>query len=199
VKAAPEKKEDEMKRARVVWLAAALALLLAATHLAGQDQERKTRVFFGPCLGVGSVILDGDTFNSNMQRLYPSDRWYYPVYTQIGLEAGQVVPIGSSRSSFAFHEIFLLGGLDQGMPMPTLNVLFGYYSPFGLEAGLGPHFAVMAPTGAVKLDASVAYFLAYFLRFDGLTMPIRLVFVPLPSYSNPQVSLLVGFGFEGLE
>jgi hypothetical protein len=193
--------EDEMKRAGVVCVTVALLLVLAGTHLAAQDQEkeRKTRLFFGPCLGVGSVIIPGDTFNSNMQSLYPSDRQYFPVFTQMGVEAGQIVPIGSSKSSFAFHEIFLLGGLDQGIPMPTLDVMFGYYSPIGLEVGLGPHFAVMAPTGSVKLNASVVYSIGWSLTFPGLIMPIRLLVVPLPSYSNPQLSLLVGFGFEGLE
>ncbi len=190
-----------MKRARVVWVASALLLVLAGTHLAAQDQEKtnKTRLFFGPCLGVGSVVISGDAFNSNMQAIYPTDHPYYPVFTQMGVEAGQIVPIGGSKSSFAFHEIFLLGGLDQGMPMPSLDVFFGYYSPIGLEVGVGPYFAVMAPNSSVKLTASVVYSIGWSLTFPGLVMPIRLVFIPLPSYANPQLSLLVGFGFEALE
>jgi hypothetical protein len=33
----------------------------------------------------------------------------------------------------------------------------------------------------------------------GFTMPIMLTFVPMPSYGNPQISLLVGFAFESVE
>ncbi len=188
-----------MSRARVLGTTVLVMLLLASTHLTGQEQARPTRFFFGPCVGVGSVILSGDTFNSNMQSLYPADKTYCPIFTEMGVQADEIVPLGNSKSSLAFHEIFLLGGLDQGMPMPTLDILFGYYSAAGFEIGLGPHFAVMAPDGTVKLSASVAYSIGWSVHLGGILMPIKLAFIPLPSYVNPQFSLLFGFAFEVME
>ncbi len=190
-----------MKRAGVLGAAVAAMLLLASTHLAGQDEQaRSARFFFGPCVGVGSVIISGDTFNSNMQSIYPSaDRYYYPVFTLMGVQADQIVPLGNSKSSLAFHEIFLIGGLDQSIPMPTLDVLFGYYGAGGFEIGLGPHFAVMAPNGTVKLAAAAVYSIGWWLPLGGVRVPIKVAFIPLPSYANPQLSLLVGFVFEATE
>jgi hypothetical protein len=189
-----------MKRAVMVWTTVVLMLFAACARLASQEKAPAPRLFFGPTVGAAAIIIPGGEFNSNMQSIYPaSDRTYYPFFTLMGAQAFQLVPLGDSKNSLAFHEIFLMGGLDQSMPMPTLDVLFGYHTGGGFEIAIGPHFAVMSPNGSVKLSASVMYSVGWTLSMHGLLLPIKLALVPLPSYANPQLSLIVGFGFEAVE
>jgi hypothetical protein len=177
-------------------------LLLAGVTvgLGAQADVRRTQVLFGLRLGVTAVVQAQADFNSAMQPIFPAaGQQYYPVFTEMGLEAVELVPLGESASSFAVHEVFSLGGLDQGMAIPGLSLVFGFHGRGGLELGLGPYITLEAPGGAVRLAAAVVYEVSYAIPMKGFVLPITLTMVPLPSYANPKLSITTGFRFASLE
>ncbi len=187
-----------MKRAWMVLIVVAL-MVGGGLNLAAQDQAPATRVFFGPVLGVNAAVMDPAAFNTSVQAVYPNPAVeYFPVFTEMGVESAQVFALGDSKNALVLHETFLIAGLDQNMPVPSVNLLLGYKGTGGFEIGMGPHFTLVAPQGSIKMGASVMYWVGWWISSHGYTIPIKLAFVPLPSYSNPQVSLLIGFSFEAL-
>jgi hypothetical protein len=185
------------------WILSASVLVLlcaAAGTLAAQEEERTTRLFFGPRAGVSVVIQDPATFNAGMQVLVPdTTKTYFPVFTEMGLQSQQLVSLGSTNNYLAFQEMLLIGGLDQSLPLVSVNATMGYRNRAGLEVALGPYVSAVAPAGTVKLTASVVYAVGWTIASKGFSVPVTLMFVPLPSYVNPRVSLLFGFIFESLE
>jgi len=187
---------------RTTWFAALVTLIfcIAAAGLGAEADVRRTVLLFGPRLGVTAVVVAPSDFNDQMQNEFPSsDKNYYPVFSQMGIEAQQLVPLGESSHSLAVHEMFLLGGLDQGMAIPSANLVVGFHSGWGVELGLGPYITVLAPGGSIRLAAGVVYMVEYTLPLKGFSLPIIFTMVPIPSYANPRLSLLTGFNFAGLE
>lgn len=189
-----------MRKAWVVSAAVLALLCIAGGTLAAQEDARAPRLLFGPRLGVSVVVQDPAAFNAGMQVLIPdSSKTYFPVFTEMGLQAQQLVPLGDGRSYLAFQEMFLVGGLDQSLPLISVNATMGYRTRAGFEMAMGPYISSIAPGGSVKLSASVAYTLGWTIAANGFSVPITLMFVPLPSYVNPRISLILGFLFETLE
>ena len=79
--------------------------------------------------------------------------------------------------------VVLLGGLDQGVALPSLNWLVGLRSRDGAEFGIGPN---ITPVGvALALAAGVSF------RAGALTIPMN--FAVVPSKAGVRVSMLSGF------
>jgi hypothetical protein len=88
----------------------------------------------------------------------------------------------------ALHEfVFLLGGLEQGVALPSLNWLVGIRSSNGAEFGIGPN---ITPAGvALTLAAGVTF------RSGALNVPVTVAVVP--SKAGSRISMLTGFNFRG--
>jgi len=88
----------------------------------------------------------------------------------------------------ALHEfVFLLGGLEQGVALPSLNWLVGLRSSSGAEFGIGPN---LTPAGvALTLAAGVTF------RSGALNVPITIAWVP--SKAGTRISMLTGFNLRG--
>ena len=83
--------------------------------------------------------------------------------------------------------VFLLGGLEQGVTIPSASWMVGLRSPTGLEFGIGPN---ITPAGvALALAAGVTF------RSGSLNVP--LTFAVVPSKDGMRVSMLTGFNFRG--
>jgi hypothetical protein len=187
-----------VKRTWILAAAAAAALCLVSARLEAQQEGQGPSLEFGPRLGVSALLMAPDAFNSGVQSIFPSsDRYYFPVFSQMGVEAVQLISLRGGKSALTIHEVFLLGGLDQSMAIPTLDLIVGYRSWLGFEVGLGPHFAVNVPSGALKLAASVVYAFGWVFHFKGFSVPLTLTLIPLPSYANPQFTFVTGFTFAG--
>jgi hypothetical protein len=79
--------------------------------------------------------------------------------------------------------VVLLGGLDQGVALPSVNWLVGLRSREGAEFGIGPN---ITPVGvALALAAGVSF------RAGALTIPMN--FAVVPSKAGVRVSMLSGF------
>ena len=79
--------------------------------------------------------------------------------------------------------VFLLGGLDQGVVLPSLNWLVGARTAKGIEFAAGPNFTA---AGTAMVFAVGATF-----QTGNLNVPVNLAFVP--SKSGTRISMLVGF------
>ncbi len=187
-------------RTRFVLSAALLLLCLACGAAFGQQETPGPRLFFGPRIGVSAVVMDPSAFNTSMQVTFPnSAKQYFPVFTEMGMQALQLVPLGESRSSLSFQEMILVSGLDQSIPVVSVNAIIGYRMGAGLEIGLGPYVSSVTPSGSFGLSASVVYELGWTIAAKGFSVPVTVMFIPLPSYVNPKVSLLLGFLFEMMD
>ena len=79
--------------------------------------------------------------------------------------------------------VLLLGGLDQGVALPSLNWLVGLRTRDGAEFGVGPN---ITPVG-------VALALAAGVTFRAGVLNIPMTFAVVPSKDGVRVSLLSGF------
>jgi len=82
--------------------------------------------------------------------------------------------------------VALLGGLDQGVALPSLNWLVGLRTPEGAEFGIGPNITANG-TGLV-LAGGVT------LRRGAMNVPLNVAVVP--SKSGARVSFLAGFSLR---
>ena len=83
--------------------------------------------------------------------------------------------------------VFLLGGLDQGVALPSLSWLVGVRTRDGAEFGIGPN---ITPGGvALALAAGVT------LRAGKLNVPINVAIVP--SKVGTRISVMTGFNMRG--
>ena len=88
----------------------------------------------------------------------------------------------------ALHEfVFLVGGLEQGVALPSLNWLVGLRTANGAEFGIGPN---ITPVGvALTLAAGVTF------RSGALNVPMT--FAVVPSKAGTRISVLTGFNLRG--
>jgi hypothetical protein len=83
--------------------------------------------------------------------------------------------------------VFLLGGLEQGVTIPSASWMVGLRSPTGLEFGIGPN---ITPAGVALAVAGGVTF-----RSGSLNVPVT--FAVVPSKDGMRVSMLTGFNFRG--
>jgi hypothetical protein len=79
--------------------------------------------------------------------------------------------------------VFLLGGLDQGVAIPSMNWLVGLRTKEGAEFGVGPN---VTPAGvALAVAAGVTF------RAGVINVPMTIAAVP--SKYGTRISILTGF------
>lgn len=83
--------------------------------------------------------------------------------------------------------VFLMGGLEQGVALPSASWLVGLRSPSGMEFGIGPN---ITPAGVALAVAGGVTF-----RSGALNVPVT--FAVVPSQAGIRVSMLTGFNFRG--
>jgi hypothetical protein len=83
--------------------------------------------------------------------------------------------------------VFLLGGLEQGVTLPSATWMVGLRSPTGLEFGIGPN---VTPAGVALAVAGGVTF-----RSGSLNVPVT--FAVVPSKNGMRASMLTGFNFRG--
>jgi hypothetical protein len=109
-----------------------------------------------------------------------------PVVSQFGWQFEKQF-YGTQTGPTAVTEcVALLGGLDQGVALPSLSWLVGIRTKDGAEFGLGPN---VTPVGvALAIAAGITF------RAGVLNVPVNLAVVP--SKSGTRVSLLTGFSLR---
>jgi hypothetical protein len=179
---------------------AAVLVLLPWTGLSAQGGGPTPRSacenLWGPVVGVVYVAASQSEFNEALQRMYPNaERDYVPLLTQFGLNFEQRIRLGGSGSHFAFQETFMVGGIDQGMALPSVSVQVGFRSRRGPQFGLGP-ILLASWTRAdmeVSLSVSVVYSLGWGFSFHDAYVPLSIAVVPTPGDGNPTFGVFSGF------
>ena len=109
-----------------------------------------------------------------------------PVITQFGWQFEKQF-FGKQGGPTAVNEaVVLLGGLDQGVAIPSLSWLVGVRATDGTEVGVGPD---LTPAGVALVLAAGKTF-----RAGVLNVPVNIAVVP--SRLGMRVSLLTGFSLR---
>ena len=152
---------------------------------------------FGPRVGATYIAVDPDDFDERMREVFPnSDRSYFPLITQFGVNLEQRILLGDSGHHFAFQEVLIIGGLDQNIFIPSGTVIIGFRFKGGFEVGLGPNISLARVDEETKAGLTVAYAIGYTFTFQDVFVPLNLAVVPTPLDGHPRFTLLTGFNFE---
>jgi len=174
-----------------------LAIILIAT-VSVSAQSSRTELVFGLRIGATYIAVEAwDAYNTTMQTTFPdSDRTYFPIITQFGLNIEQRILLGTTRSHFVFQEVLLVVGIDQNMLLPSVSTLIGFRSRAGLEIGMGPNFAMSLKDGDAVLAMSVVFAAGWTFSFSDMNVSVNIAIVPTPRDGNLRLTILSGFNFN---
>jgi hypothetical protein len=172
--------------------------LFAQEGNASEEAEKKEKAawfFAGPRLGMTGVTQKRDSFDAVIQKIYPSDRKYFPLYSQLGLGFDQRIRLGDKGGSLNFQELFFVGGLDQNIALPSFSLYLTLKFASGFELGLGPEIGIKAPSGSIEVDLSLIYLMGWTFDLENLSIPIYYTIIPTPTGGYPRMSLFTGISF----
>jgi hypothetical protein len=106
-----------------------------------------------------------------------------PVVTQFGWQFEKQFYSTDNGPTAVTEWVVLVGGLEQGVVLPSVSWLVGMRTMKGAEFGIGPN---LTPVGAALAIAAGMTF-----RAGALNVPVNVAVVP--SKSGVRVSLLAGF------
>ena len=173
-----------------------LSVLMPACGQSGEEMP-KFQMLLGPVVGMTYVVDAQGTLDAKLQEMYPNpDRSYTPFFTQFGVNLEQRLRLGTTRSYFAFQEVFAVGGMDQGIFLPSVSFFLGFRSHRGLQFGLGPNLVVRWAQSEPELATSVTYAVGWSFPFYGAFVPVSLAFSATSEDGNPRIGLISGFNFE---
>jgi hypothetical protein len=107
-------------------------------------------------------------------------------FSQFGWQFEKRFKTGSSGLTAVNEWVFLAGGLEQGIVVPSLSWLVGLRSGSGVEFGLGPNVTPAGVALAVAGGVTVTR--------GALNVPFNVAVVP--SRSGVRVSVLTGFNMR---
>jgi hypothetical protein len=160
------------------------------------EQDAPPWLWLGPRIGVTGVITKPSDFDDYIEEIFPKSRDYFPVYSEIGLAVEQRVRIEGNGYQWFLQERILVGGLDQTVALPSLSLLLGISTPFGLEIGLGPDFSLESKSGGAVIAPAMVYTVTWvFYISDGTKIPVTFSAVPIPPEGKARLSVLAGLDF----
>tara|TARA_R110002072_G_scaffold118716_4_gene251175 strand:+ start:3607 stop:4152 length:546 start_codon:yes stop_codon:yes gene_type:complete len=120
--------------------------------------------------GISELIGD-TTFNPN------------PFVSQFGWQFEWRYFETRGGSAGLFEVIPMLGGLDQGLVIPSVNLITGYRSPSGFEFGAGPNISL--------LSSGFSAAVGYAFKSEHMYFPIN--FAMTKSRDGTRYSVIFGF------
>ncbi len=175
--------------------AAAIALLLVGAPAFLPAQAGGQPWFtVGLRAGVGGSLVAPAEFDAAVQQLFPRERSYFPVYSRVGLAAGQRILEGQA-GLVALQEWVLVAGLDQNVALPAGSLLLSYRAPFGLTLALGPEVSMVSRDGTLGVAPALIYLAGWTFSLGGVSLPVLLIADPLPFERWIRLSLVVGLDF----
>ncbi len=162
-----------------------LTLVMSAAPLAAQTvtpvpPSPREVDLAGPRFGI-TTLSDGV-----IDKLHERQIDVQPIISQFGWQFERQFYGAPGGVSVLNEWVALVGGLDQGVPIPSLTWLVGVRSSGGAEFGIGPN---VTPAGvALALAAGVTF------RSGFLNVPMNVAIVP--SRAGMRVSLLTGFSWR---
>lgn len=164
----------------VVLLTLAAAAPAAAQTVIAPPPRPAVANLSGPRFGV-TTLSDGV-----VQSL--ADRYITvsPVISQFGWQFEKQFYAKDAGVAMLNEWVFLLGGLDQGMALPSLSWLVGVRTANGTEFGVGPNLTPVGVSLALAAGTTV--------RAGFLNVPVNIAVVP--SKAGMRVSFLTGFSIR---
>ena len=134
----------------------------------------------GPRFGI--TYLSGDLVD-RLNEEFGDDLDAAPIITQFGWQFETRLFVADTGLSGVSEFVPLIGGLEQGLFLPSFSFLVGLRTASGFEAGLGPNVSL----------GGAAYVVAAGLtqQYGGLNIPLNVSAVL--SGDGVRLSLLVGF------
>ena len=128
---------------------------------------------------IGFTVLTGGALSKAREGLPALN----PFLTQFGWQfEGRLFRMPNGVSGLV-EFVPLVGGLEQGMFLPSLSGLLGIRGPKGFEVGVGPNVSPLGANLVLALGTS--------FRSNGINFPVNLAVVP--GNGGARVSLLFGF------
>ena len=148
------------------------------------ESARKINEAFGAQTCTGGDY-DPTTGNYVEQRCTSEERLPtgFPVVTQFGWQYERRIFQAQSGLTGMTEWVFLLGGAERGLLLPSATFLAGIRAPGGLEVGVGPNLSVSGAAYALTVGMNN--------EFGEVNLPINVAAVL--GQDGPRVSLLVGF------
>ena len=156
-------------------------MLLGASSTYGQGSKPLTPISLsGPRLGA-TFLSPGVA-----QKLKDNQIDTGWAFSQFGWQLEKRIKTGPSGLSAVNEWVFLAGGLEQGVVIPSVSWLVGLRTGSGVEFGLGPN---LTPAGvALAMAAGVT------VSRGALNVPFNVAVVP--SRAGVRVSVLTGFNMR---
>ena len=139
----------------------------------------QTVTLSGPRLGI--TVLTGGVAQKAKDEFKVD-----PFLTQFGWQFETRIFRLSTGLSGLFEFVPLIGGLEQGKFVPSLNALIGLRGPKGFEFGLGPNITPVSANIALAVGTS--------FHVEDVNFPVNLAVVP--GNGGARFSLLVGFNYR---
>lgn len=134
----------------------------------------------GPRFGI-TTLSDG-----SVQALRDRSITVNPVISQFGWQFEKQFYTKDSGLAVLNEWVVLVGGLDQGVPLPSLNWLVGLRTAHGTEFGVGPNLTPVGISLAIAAGTTI--------RAGFVNVPVNIAVVP--SKSGMRVSFLTGFSMR---
>jgi hypothetical protein len=180
----------------ITYACAGAFFLMAIALLPAQAGGEKPPWFHaGIRLGLTGAVADPGDFTRNVQSVFPGRQSYFPLYSQIGLGLEQRIPLSSAGGGIVFQELVLVSGLDQNFALPVLGLLMGYRFPFGLDLGLGPELTLARREADIVVLPALMYSVGWYFHAGNFSIPVLLVYSPMPPDRKMRFTLLSGFDF----
>lgn len=130
---------------------------------------------------IGFTILSPAVLNKAREGSYL--RNLNPFLTQFGWQFETRIFRLPNGTSGLLEIVPLIGGLEQGKFIPSLNALVGIRGPRGFEFGVGPNLTPVSANVALAIGTS--------FHSNGINFPVN--FAVVPGNGGARFSLLVGF------
>jgi len=148
----------------------------------------------GPRMGVGLVTRGSAKHNS---RTWLESKDKYPVITQFGYQY-ETQYLSSGNFQALFEGVFMIGGMDQGLFIPTAMVMNGFRnSKSGLEIAFGPTFTITEDfKSAEETGITILKFHTGWVWAIGKTFQSGNLNIPINLYVSPDKQNGWYYGFS---
>ena len=175
-----------MFKRQMVFAAAALTLTAILADTAGAQEPQTQSVSFstrnlsGPRLGFtvvpGNTALGQKLDENNISRIMSQFGWHFE----------KRVVANADGPAFVIEFLPLVGAVEYGKPIVSLNLAFGIRLPDGYEFGVGPNLLFGKEVYSGLLIAA-----GKTLDVSGVSIPLNLAWVTSPG--GARVAFMVGY------
>jgi len=134
----------------------------------------------GPRIGL-TLIAEGE-LSRKLENEFDASR----LITQFGWQFETQIFMSEHGTAGLFELIPLIGGLEQGLFLPSLSGIIGLRSKSGFELGVGPNLS-LAGAGLVFATGAT-------IKSGNMNYPLNFAFVP--SKEGARYSFMIGFNYR---